>query len=306
VRTQTTIMMAAIAVAVTASAITPRPAAAQAWVTESVCPDNTASVFHLCAIEAAKTFDPPRVSGGGPNIGGVWRLRAPGLYEDLEAHPNTPDDQGGPGAVVDPPDGKVPMHAWADARRKESAEQYIHHNAACLLSGVPETMYMAGVFQFLQTPDNFVILSEDAHAYRSIPLDGSPPVGAKISLWNGDSRGHWEGNTLVIETTNQNGKPWLDQRARFYTEEAFVVERLTLADPDTLHYTATIEDPNVYTTPFTIALAYRRSTEEDFEIMATPCYEYNGALMTLYRNIGYGVYPGISAAEARQALEASQ
>ena len=242
----------ACAAVVAASCLTPSSAISQpqAWVTESVCPDNTPTVFHRCAAEAAESYVPPHVPGGGPDMGGVWRLRAPGLYEDLEEHPRTPDDQGGPGAVVDPPGGKVPMQAWADARRQENADQYIHHNAACFLSGVPETMYMAGTYQFLQTPDNFVILSEDAHAYRSIPLNGRAHVGESIRLWNGDSSGHWEDNTLVIETTNQNGKPWLDQRARFYTEEAYVVERLTLIDPDTLHYQATIDDPNVYTTPF--------------------------------------------------------
>jgi hypothetical protein len=281
-------------------------ASAQQWVTDSVCPDDVPADFHRCAIEAADNFEPPRIPDGGPDLGGVWRLRAPGAYEDLEAHPRTPDDQGGPGTIVDPPDGKAPMHAWADARRTENANRYIHHNAACFLSGVPETMYMAGTYQFLQTPDDFLILSEDAHAYRAVPLDGRPPVDEKIRLWNGDSRGHWEGNTLVIETTNQNGKPWLDQRARFYTDEAHVVERLTLIDPNTLHYQATIDDPSVYTTPFTIVLAYRRSTVEGFEIMAMACYENNASLLDLYRDVGYGVYPGISATEAREALEAEE
>lgn len=303
---QFTCTTTALAAVVAASSLTPPTAIAQAWVTESVCPDNTPAVFHRCAMEAAKTFDPPHVPDGGPDMAGIWRLRAPGLYEDLEAHPRTPDDSGGPGGIVDPPDGKVPMHAWADERRRENVERYIHHNAACFLSGVPETMYMGGTFQFLQTPEHFIILSEDAHAYRSIPLDGQPHVGEDIRLWNGDSSGQWEGNTLVIETTNQNGKPWLDQRARFYTEEAYVIERLTLIDPDTLHYEATIDDPNVYTTPFTIVLAYRRSTVEGFEIMAMACYENNEALMDVYRAVGYEVYPGISAEEAREALEAGQ
>lgn len=298
----------ALAAVVAVASLMPPPAIAQpeGWVTESVCPDNTATVFHRCALEAAQAFDPPRVPDGGPDLGGIWRLRAPGMYEDLEAHPRTEDDQGGPGGIVDPPDGKVPMHAWADARRRENADSYIHHNAACLLSGVPETMYMGGTFQFLQTPEQLLMLSEDAHAYRSIPLDGRSHISENIRLWNGDSTGHWEGNTLVIETTNQNGKPWLDQRARFYTEEAYVVERLTLIDANTLHYEATIDDPNVYTQPFTIVLAYRRSTVEGFEIMAMACYENNEALMDLYRGVGYGTYPGISAAEAREALEAGR
>ena len=301
-------IIALAAVAATAS-LTPPPAAAQTWVTESTCSENTPAVFHRCALEAAKAFDPPRTPEGRPDMGGIWVLpdgKAGVVYEDIEEHPRTPDDFGGPSTIVDPLDGKVPMQAWADARRVENAQRYIHHNAACFLSGAPETMYGTGTFQFLQTADHFVILADVTHAYRGIPLDGRAHVGENIRLWNGDSSGHWEGNTLVIETTNQNGKPWLDQRGRFYTEEAHVVERLTLIDPNTIHYQATIDDPNVYTQPFTIAFSYRRSTEEGYEMLAEACYENNLVLMELYRSLGYGVYPGINAEEAREAQETEQ
>lgn len=301
--------MIALAAVVAAPSLMPPPAIAQRWVTESTCPDNAPAVFHRCAMEAAKAFDPPRTPDGRPDMGGFWRLPdgdSGGAYEDLEEHPGNLDDIGGPAAIVDPPDGKVPMHGWADARRKENPQRYIHHNAACFLSGVPNTMYHGEARQLLQTPDYLVILSGNTHAYRIIPLDGRPPVGEKIRLWNGDSRGRWEGNTLVIETTNQNGKPWLDQRGRFYTEEAHVVERLTLIEPDTIHYQATIDDPNVYTRPFTIAFPYRRNTVEGFEMPESACYENNEALLEIYRAIGYAVYPGISAEEAREAIEAQQ
>ena len=153
-----------------------------------------------------------------------------------------------------------------------------------------------------------MILGVRTHEYRIIPLNQSPPVGESIRLWNGDSRGRWEGNTLVIETTNLNGKTWLDQRGRFYTEEARVVERLTLIDPDTIHHQATLDDPNVYTRPFTIASPYRRNTEEGFEMEAEVevCYENNETLLEIYRTIGFELYPGISAEEAREAMEAEQ
>ena len=269
----------------------PPPALAQAWVAESTCPDNTPAAFHRCALEAAKAFDPPRTPDGRPDIGGIWHLpggRFGGAYEDLEEHPEGLDDLGGPTAIVDPPDGKVPMHAWADARRQEHPHRYIHPNAACFLPGVPHSMYNGGIRQFLQTPDYLVILGASTHYYRIIPLDGRPPVGESIRLWHGDSRGRWEGNTLVIETSNLNGKTWLDQRGRFYTEEARVVERLTLIDPDTLHHQATLDDPNVYTRPFTIASPYRRSTQEGFELEALACYENNQELMEVYRTLGFG------------------
>jgi len=289
-------------VGVIAAILAPPLAIAQA--TESVCPDNTPTVFHRCALEAAEAFDPPRTPDGRPDMGGIWRL--PGnASEDLEEHPEALDDAGGPTAIVDPPDGKVPMQAWADARRRENAQTHIHPSAACLLSGMPYTMYRPGPYQFLQTRDNFVVLGVRAHAYRIVPFEELPPVGENIRLWNGVSRGRWEGNTLVIETTNQNAMPWLDQRARFYTEEASVVERLTLIDADTIHYQATVDDRNVYTGPFTIALAYRRNTVDGYEILIEACYENNETLLEIYRTVGLTLYPGVSVEEAQEAMEAA-
>jgi hypothetical protein len=278
-------------------------------VDESVCPDNAPAVFHQCAIEVAPSFEPPRTPEGFPRIGGIWVLprgQIGGAYEDLEAHPETLDDLGGPTAVVDPTDGKVPLQAWADARWRTHAQQYFHHSAACLLAGVPNTMYHGGARQFLQTPDYLAILTYNTHAYRIIPLDGRPPPGENIRLWTGASSGRWEGNTLVIETTNQNALPWLDQRGRFYTQAMRVVERMTLIDADTLHYQATLEDPNVFTRPFTIALPYRRSDNATFEIEELACYENNEALMEISRTAGFTVFPGISPEEARAAAETEQ
>jgi len=276
----------------------------QAWVTESSCPDNTPAVFHECALEAAKAFDPPRTSDGQPDMGGIWQL--PGAAnEDLEEHPEALDDTGGPTSIVDPLDGKIPMRSWAAARRRENAQENIHPSAACLLSGMPYTMYRPGPYQFLQTPDYFVVLSTRAHAYRVVPLEDLSPVGDNLRLWNGVSRGRWEGNTLVIETTNQNAMTWLDQRAKFYTKDAQVVERLTLIDTDTIHYQATVTDPDVYTSPFTIALAYRRNAVEGFEMLVEACYENNESLLEIYRAAGFTLYPGISVEEAQEAMEAA-
>ncbi len=279
-------------------------AIAQDWVAESVCADNTPAVFHACALEAAGSFEPPRSSDGRPELGGYWMLpggQFGGAYEDLEEHPGELDALGGAAAIVDPPDGTLPILPWAAEQSDLNAVQYIHHNAACLLAGVPNTMYHGGPRQFLQTPDHFVILSYNAHAYRIVRLDDRPSPGEAIRLWNGDSRGWWDGDTLVIETSNQNALPWLDQRGRFYTEEARVVERVTLIDPDTLHYQATVDDPNVYTRPFTIALPYRRIGDETYEIPELACYENNVELMEVYRQVGLALYPGISPEEAMNA-----
>ena len=224
-----------------------------------------------------------------------------GAYEDLEEHPGELDALGGAAAIVDPPDGTLPILPWAAEQSDLNAVRYVHHNAACFLAGVPNTMYHGGPRQILQTPDHLVILSYNAHAYRIVRLDDRPPLGERIRLWNGDSRGWWEGDTLVIETSNQNALPWLDQRGRFYTEEARVVERLALIDPDTLHYQATLEDPNIYSRPFTIALPYRRISDGTYEIPELACYENNVDLMEIYRQVGLELFPGISVEDARNA-----
>ena len=202
--------------------------------------------------------------------------------------------------VVDPPSGIVPIQPWAEAQRRYNRVAYVHHNAICRMDGIPLTMYMTGILQFNQTADTFLIQGEEAHAFRVIDLGDRSPLGEDILLWNGDSHGHWEGNTLVVETRNQNARAWLDQRGRFFTDEADVVERFTLIDADTLHWEATLDDPNVYTRPFTIAVAFRRLPDPSFEIWEEACYEDNEIASQAYRNVGYKIYPGISGDEARR------
>jgi len=298
---------AALAVLAIAGLLATRPAAGQGAglgrYEDSVCQDNHHAVFHACALEATLSGRPARTLDGRPDFRGYWRRRT-WAFEDLEAHPVTPDDFGGPSAIVDPPDGVLPMQPWAVEKSRENNETYLHHNAACILAGPAGTMYMTSRFQFLQDNENLVMVGEQltAHPYRIIPLDGRPHIG-DIPMWNGDPRGRWDGNTLVIESPNHNAKYLLDQRGRFITEEARIVERMTLVDENTIHYSATFDDPNVYTRPFTIAFAFRRDTDENPEIWEEACFETNEDPMRLFRNNGYRVYPGITAMEAR-ALKA--
>lgn len=275
------------------------PVAAQSWVTDSVCPDDAHAEFHRCALRAARDFDPPRTADGVPDLQGIWRRRG-AMHESLQAHPRTLDDAGGTSGVVDPANGLVPIQDWAEAKRRFNRPAYVHHNAICRLSGVPVTMYMTGTYQFMQSPGVFFVQGEEAHAFRKIPTDGRSHIDGDIKLYQGDSIGRWDGNALVVETRNQNAKHWLDQRGRFYSDEAVVTERFTLIDANTIHWQATVEDPNVFTRPFTIATAYRRSTVEDFEVWEEACFENNDFAKQQFLNVGYKVYPGITGEEARR------
>jgi hypothetical protein len=289
----------ALVVALAFVSLNSGPAIAQNWVTDSVCPDDTHLEFHRCALRAARDYDPPRTVDGVPDMQGIWRRRG-AMHESLQAHPPTIDDAGGTSGVVDPDDGIVPIQDWAEAKRRYNRPAYVHHNAICRLSGAPVAMYMTGTYQFMQSPGTFFVQGEESHAFRTIPLDGRSHIGESIKLWNGDSVGHWDGNTLVVETTNQAAKQWLDQRGRFFSDEAGVTERFTMIDANTIHYQATIDDSNVFTRPFTIATAYRRSTIESFEVWEEACHENNDFAKQQFLNVGYEVYPGITGEEARR------
>ena len=268
---------------------------------QSACPDSNPVPLASCARQQVKSFSPPRTHDGRPDLSGYWGgTQVP--HESLEAHPRTLDDNGGPSFVIDPPDGKVPMQPWAEAPRARNFANYIDHNGQCFQSGVPRHLYM-GTYQFLQTSTRLVMLSEEANAFRNVILDGRPHVGRDIVLWQGDSRGRWDGNTLVVETTNQNGRAWLDQRGRFLTDASVVVERFTLFEKDSIFWEITITDPLVYTRPFTMASVLRRNMRQGFEIWEEGCYE-GDTIGNDLRGLGLGTHPGISSSEAQLRKEA--
>jgi hypothetical protein len=137
-----------------------------------------------------------------------------------------------------------------------------------------------------------VILSEFYGAYRSIPTDSRPHLGQDIRLWQGDSRGRWEGNTLVVDVTNVNALNWLDRVGNFYSTAAHVVERWTLVDADTIHYVATVEDPKVFTRPWTMAFGVVRNKQPGYELMEQACHEGDRDTPRL-RSLGYRIYRGV-------------
>ena len=132
----------------------------------------------------------------------------------------------------------------------------------CLPRGVARGIY-GTQFRLLQFPGYVVLLSETYERYRIIRL-GVPHIEPQIKLWMGDPVGRWEGNTLVVDLTNVNAKPRLSIVGDFYSENAHIVERLTFIDAKTLNYTATFNDPTVYTRPWTLAVFLGRVPNEEF------------------------------------------
>ena len=198
--------------------------------------------------------------------------------------------------VVDPPDGKIPLLplAWAkreEIMRNQTKLEYLDPRVKCLAAGVPRANLpiQFNTYQFLQIPGYVILIYEWDHMYRVIPLDGRPHVSPNIRLWMGDSRGRWEGNTLVVDVTNFTDKTWLggimqppegapvktytNGSGAYHTEALHVVERFTLKDADTISYEATIEDPNVFSAPWTIAFDAFKRAPKDHMLYEYACFE---------------------------------
>src|SRR5688572_906947 len=254
------------------------------------CPAEPA-LFHSCAVAKARTYAPARTSDGQPDLQGFWRGQ-PAATENVEEHPKTDDDDGGKSLIVDPADGRIPYQPWAAARRRENRDRYIDPNVPCFPSGVPRSLYVPTQIEILQTPGYVLILFERAHTYRIIPTTPRTPLGERIQLWQGDSRGRWEGSTLVVEVTNQNARAWYDQAGNFYSSAARMVERFTPVDANTIHYQVTIDDPSVYTRPWTMAFPLRRNTEKGFRLLEEACHEGERNTEPLIR-AGQKIYPGL-------------
>ena len=233
---------------------------------------------------------------------GYWRGLAPAfsVEEVAETEPLTRNLVMpwtiGPSMIVDPPDRKIPYQPWAAeiGRKGRNFQKYIDPRTACASGGVPRVGHQGASMLLQPSGEDYVVwLFEDHHVERIITTDGRSQVVENIKLWHGESRGRWEGNTFVIDVTNLNGYAWLDDAGNFYTDAAHVVERLTMIDPDTIHYEVTIEDPKAYTRPWTVVWALVREKAPGFEFLEEACLEGERDLPS-FRELGYRHYFGES------------
>ena len=235
----------------------------------------------LSDAEVAERNHNARIGGDQPP-----RPGDPGAYNAFWFDRGTSD--GRTALIVDPPDGRLPAltpeaeqraAARAEARRargpadswedRNLAERCIHYRP---LPRLP-TSYN-NHHQIFQTPGYVVILTEMIHNVRIIPLDGRPHIGAGISQWNGDSRGHWEGETLVVETTNFSDK----EIFRGSGANRHLIERFTRVDADTIEWQFTVEDPTTWTKPWTGMLPFSKVEGPIYEYA---CHEGNYGLENL-------------------------
>jgi hypothetical protein len=250
------------------------PASGQTYGQLAGCSDEPQQ-FHQCARARAREFTPPRTPDGRPDLRGYWTRAGVFGTDNIEEHAPGLGDPGGKSLVVDPPDGRIPYQPWAAAAKAGYEHTHMDPAALCYLPGSPKQLYTAGVNQILQTRDAVIFLNDFTHAYRVIPTDGRPRPLSSVKLFMGTSRGRWDGNTLVIEVTNQNAKGWFDHVGNFFSDAAQVVERWTLVGPDAIHVEARIDDPKVYTRPWTMAFGLRRNPDANYEMWENACHEGN-------------------------------
>ena len=197
--------------------------------------------------------------------------------------------------IIDPANGRIPpLTAEAQARRAAAAEKRRAHPAdgpwsrglseRCITFGVPRlTAAYSSVFEVVQSPDQVVFVMETIHDARVIPLDGRPHLPAALPQWDGNSRGHWEGDTLVVDTTGFSPKS--DMMGS--SSGLHLVERFTRVAPDVLQYDVTMTDPSTWTQPWTVRLNLKQSKEP---LIENACHEGNLGM--------FGILRGARKAEA--------
>jgi hypothetical protein len=240
-----------------------------------------------------------RTTDGKPNLSGVWQVNNEANW-DLQTHaaragavtqrgiypyayadvPAAPVLALGAAAIVPGSlgvvqgDGQIPFTPAAAMKKAENGANWIDRDPElkCYLPGIPRATYMPYPFQIVQSSTKIQMIYTFSNAARTIHLDQvAPPPD---DTWMGHSVGRWDGDTLVVDVTHFNDKTWLDRAGTFHSDALHVVERFTPMSADALRYEATIEDPNVFTRSWTIAMPIYRRLEPNIQLLDYPCIDF--------------------------------
>jgi hypothetical protein len=226
------------------------------------------------AVAQSPAFSPPRLPDGTPDFRGIWQVRSL-AYIDLEGHGASAGDRtSAKSVIVDPPDGKIPYLPDAlkqrDANFKSRAT--VDPAADCYQAGVPRAVLLPTPFQIVESVGNLAIIYTDNHAYRIVdPQSVAHDDG--IDFFMGDSRGHWEGDTLVVDVIDLGDQTWLDGAGNFHSDQLHVVERYTMTGLNTITYEATLDDPKTFSRPWTVRTTLYRDIDPGARITEDECLE---------------------------------
>ena len=237
-----------------------------------------AVVSFVAGPAVAQTAAVSRAFDGHPDLNGVWQAIGTAHW-DLQDHPASagPADFGAIGAI---PPGQgvvvgnvIPYQASALAQRQRNFENRYTDDPEikCFLPGVPRATYLPHPFQIIQGDKKIMIVYGFAEANRTIHMDKENPERAPIDTWMGRSHGLWDGDTLVVDVAGFNGQAWFDRAGNYASPALHVVERYTPMGPNTLMYEATMDDPEVFTAPWTIRMPLYRRLEENAQVRECEC-----------------------------------
>jgi hypothetical protein len=240
-----------------------------------------------------------RTADGKPNFNGLWQALNEAHW-DLQAHDARPGAVTQPGVYPYPytrvpaapvlalgsaggvpgslgvveGDGQIPYQESAAAIKKENGERWIDRDPElkCFMPGVPRAMYMPYPFQIVQSTNKVLMAFAFAGAARTIHLDAVDPAPADTSM--GHSVGRWEGDTLVVEVSQFDGKTWFDRAGNFHSDGLRLVERFTPITRDAIRYDVTIEDPQTFTRPWKISMPLYRRLETNAQLLEYNCVEF--------------------------------
>ena len=243
---------------------------------------------------AGQAYRAPRGPGGHPDLNGIWQALNEANY-DIEGHDARPAMAlrpgpygpvpgaqvlalGAVGAV--PPGlgvvegGPLPYKPEALAKKKENQKDWLNRDPEikCYLPGVPRAIYMPYPFQIVESASAITFVYEYAGAFRNIYLKDPGPAPA--DSWMGQSVGHWEGDTLVVDVKSLNDSTWFDRSGNFHSDKLHVVERYTRTSPDVIAYEATIDDPDVFTRPWKMSMPLYRRQEKNAQLLDFKCTEF--------------------------------
>ena len=224
-----------------------------------------ASSSHAAAQAMRRTAD------GKPDLSGVWQVLNAAAW-DIQDHAASLGVPAGAG-VVDGND--IPYQPWARAKKDENFKNRETEDpeTKCFLPGVPRITYMPYPFEIVQTPTQIALLYEYVHATRNVFMNSGHLEGP-IDWFMGDSRGHWEGDTLVIDVTDLGDQTWFDRAGNFHSDALHVIERYTPITPDHIQYEVTIDDPKVFTRLWKMSMPLYRRKEPNVRVLEYECYVY--------------------------------
>jgi hypothetical protein len=225
-------------------------------------------------------YKAPRTADGKPDLNGIWQVLNTANW-DLQSHAAGPGRVVALGAADAIPPGlgvvegeEIPYLPAAAAKKKANFANRLtlDPEIKCYMPGVPRATYMPFPFQIVQSSNYIMIAYEFASAVRTIYMKDPGP--APVDSWMGQSVGHWEGDTLVVDVKGFNDQSWFDRAGDFHSDALHVVERYTRTSPDVLAYEATIEDPTVFSRPWKISMPVYRRLEKNAQLMDFKCVEF--------------------------------